>query len=1014
MTPLFPNDNEIITLMQGTTGDCYLLAALDCIFHLDKKGRNKVKSQFTETDDGVIVRIKHHAQSVGLEQKTKGSKYEYFFDPITNEDVFKISKENLKIIDQAVDGVQTNSLAVKILERLSAYYFVSDWDKAATNASIIAHNLDDRYSGSPTRFVGRLTDIDAYDTTNVEEIIKLKTINPRLPVYISIRYGDADASGVIHERHALRIKHIIPKHPDYQFVLVNPWNNRLEEPYSLDEMKKRKCRFSTYSLDKNEHAVTRALLHCPTAHGKYVFANPTLLNMLIEMQKKGFVLTPQKIAACIKLHQQMPYLQLLLNSIPAVKQEKMLIEIINAGGDQRQFIKWAITKFPNLAFIKVILEQSTDHQSMGSILTDLALSAKKGQSLHGVFSEPAFFKLVYDTAIQHKQTQLADTMERAEKEIELGLIHHLLQSKERYPTRNAGLRSLIYANIFTETMLKSVIRPELLLAYSVAHLITYGSVPAHLVEPITQCDASVVNKAFLKRLLDNLSCRNPRELFVGIKKISDLNPELAKTLFFLIAPKINTLFKVSYAQFAKEINLETNEFRNWFFTMPQPPGAPSEQELITLKEAAEMEHAQEVMAAYVQQIREFRVDFSHMTTPKEVEARRIALGDILHNLIDQADLRQAKIILGSDTQLVRELSSKLQEIQLTAEQHIKIYKLEQAEKIVESYRQRIQLIPVLFYDAITTKKIEDQQAALKAELENIVMDQPDLQQAERILGFSHRHPRITRAYSDKLERINFAAEQQINEMRIRELAEQQRLKLNRAKEVIRIFVQQIDSFVVPPNRGKNSQDIERQQRILVSQLENTVRNRPDLTQAALFLGHTDHQHPDIKRALQYKNEEIRREAERATLSQREVLVVLEQINFSQHLLTIERMARVLEEKVERHHENYVNAAQFARALHTKFLEEEECILTSNKPQQIRIEDFKNNCLIAIETALTVLEEHRGWKQFLADVASAILAILTVGMVNLATGRWRLFTPQTNSEKITKEVESVIQSISVGA
>ncbi|BCA93846.1 hypothetical protein TUM19329_02070 [Legionella antarctica] len=49
MTPLFPNDNEIITLMQGKTGDCYLLAALDCIFHLGDEGRNKVKPGLNET-----------------------------------------------------------------------------------------------------------------------------------------------------------------------------------------------------------------------------------------------------------------------------------------------------------------------------------------------------------------------------------------------------------------------------------------------------------------------------------------------------------------------------------------------------------------------------------------------------------------------------------------------------------------------------------------------------------------------------------------------------------------------------------------------------------------------------------------------------------------------------------------------------------------------------------------------------------------------------------------------------
>ncbi len=206
MTPLFPRDDVAITLSQGKTGDCYLLAALDCVFNLGKEGRDAIKSLFTETDDGVIVRIKRSKQSAFLKPEKMKGKYEYFHDTITDEDVFKISTEKLGEIDKTTIGAQTNSLAVKILERISSYYYVSDWNNDGILASVLAHNIALRHSDTSTTFVGTLLGIDAYDTRDLDQIIKLKTINPQLPVYISMSYGKPDIFGKFHGRHALRVE----------------------------------------------------------------------------------------------------------------------------------------------------------------------------------------------------------------------------------------------------------------------------------------------------------------------------------------------------------------------------------------------------------------------------------------------------------------------------------------------------------------------------------------------------------------------------------------------------------------------------------------------------------------------------------------------------------------------------------------------------------------------------------------------------------------------------------------
>ena len=177
-TPLFPPDNGPITIKQGPVGDCYLMAALDCIFCAEDAGYESVKSLFKSVRGGVEVRFKRTDQSVHLKKGRLRGKYEYVHDRVLNEDVFFLDAARLREIDSSLEGVVTNSLAVKIIERLSAYYYKAEWDDRAAigpggvrrPGSVYAHNIKDRHDGSSTTFVGKLVGIYAHDIVNIEGI----------------------------------------------------------------------------------------------------------------------------------------------------------------------------------------------------------------------------------------------------------------------------------------------------------------------------------------------------------------------------------------------------------------------------------------------------------------------------------------------------------------------------------------------------------------------------------------------------------------------------------------------------------------------------------------------------------------------------------------------------------------------------------------------------------------------------------------------------------------------------
>ncbi|KTD11057.1 thiol protease [Legionella gratiana] len=351
-TPLFPPNDGSITIKQGRGGDCYLLAAVDCLLNSGQGGYALLKSLFVEKAGGVEVRIKRTEQSKLLQMDKIHGKFIYYYDQMTNQDVFFLDRKRLDDIDRPGLGVVSNSLAIKILERLSSYYYVNHlWNPHDPSASVMAHNLPYRHLGYETAFVANLLGVSAQDYINIYDIVKLKTIAPQEPVYIALDWGDMDAYGQRHGAHALRVDKVIPNAHSpggYDVVLVNPWDNQKREIFNINDLIQRRSRFATFSINPYQPELTRALLSQDEHIGKAVFADPNLLNMLLKIREGSGALTPNVIINCVTLHEQLHFLPVFFNSLPIEQQAKVFSCILNFNGNMNAFLSSFLSVEPSL------------------------------------------------------------------------------------------------------------------------------------------------------------------------------------------------------------------------------------------------------------------------------------------------------------------------------------------------------------------------------------------------------------------------------------------------------------------------------------------------------------------------------------------------------------------------------------------------------------------------------------------------------------------------------------------
>lgn len=457
-TPLLPEDNQPVTIKQGTGGDCYILASLDCILQ-STAGRRKLRSMFTidPIDGSIIVRIKQipsiHGNLLANIPALEEKGYIYNSVRIDNVDYdeFTLPPRRIAEIDHPNAGSQTsdhsNSLIVKVFSRLSSYYYKAQLAGNDMTASIVAHNnLAARYPESPCQFVSDIVGIPVidykhkapplvddwnnYPVYNLDSVIRLKKLNPDLPIYIAMRYGQKDASGQLHSYHALRIKSIIfcPNRQDnsYDLELVNPWDNSKVEILEYRDIQNKNPNFAvfmaspleelTVMLDNMRNTVSGYGL------GKRVFGNPPLRKLLCSLKAicKN-TLTADKLPLIEILYNRFPQLGLFFDSLKETPEKadedddleninKRLIAnaILAANGNLDTFIDQLLTN--QTLQIKIAQAAIINNNALDDFI-DYILShgIYRAKLFHAILQAHGLLDALLDYMLKNKRFQLKIT-----------------------------------------------------------------------------------------------------------------------------------------------------------------------------------------------------------------------------------------------------------------------------------------------------------------------------------------------------------------------------------------------------------------------------------------------------------------------------------------------------------------------------------------------------------------------------------------------------------------------------
>ncbi|HAT8180624.1 TPA: hypothetical protein JA361_14500, partial [Legionella pneumophila] len=139
---------------------------------------------------------------------------------------------------------------------------------------------------------------------------------------------------------------------------------------------------------------------------------------------------------------------------------------VDTTGDKAKFTKHLITNVPRLDLIKTIFQNEPLEDKTENTIINLALEAKKKHSpARIVFEDLEFFTLIMNRAIHHKANVRGCTLEQAKKLIESKMINFYFDNLGTDSlTRNARLRELFAAKIFTKTSIEAWFATRLTLA----------------------------------------------------------------------------------------------------------------------------------------------------------------------------------------------------------------------------------------------------------------------------------------------------------------------------------------------------------------------------------------------------------------------------------------------------------------------------------------------------------------------------------------------------------------------
>lgn len=188
-----------------------------------------------------------------------------------------------------------------------------------------------------------------------------------------------------------------------------------------------------------------------------------------------------------------------------------------------------------------------------------------------------------------------------------------------------------------------------------------------------------------------------------------------------------------------------------------------------------------------------------------------------------------------------------------------------AIKVINGYVELIHSFRVLFNNGKTAETVEYECITQITELENLIKNKKDLITAQQTLGISHLHPDIIRALAEKADMIRQSAERQLQ-------------KLDKAGKIITAFIEQINSFPVIYD-ATSSHLIDEQRRTFIVQsalLEQRIRDSEELAQAQRVMGIVG-LHPSLEHAFANKIRMIRQASEEQNY-RHNIVPLMQQIN----------------------------------------------------------------------------------------------------------------------------------------
>lgn len=151
------------------------------------------------------------------------------------------------------------------------------------------------------------------------------------------------------------------------------------------------------------------------------------------------------------------------------------------------------------------------------------------------------------------------------------------------------------------------------------------------------------------------------------------------------------------------------------------------------------------------------------------------------------------------------------------------------------------------------------------------------------------------------------------------------------------------------------------------------------------------------------------------------LVVLIQTGFCNHREVMHDKIMEMQKKYDKGEHQYLDALKHAKDLYNDLLMHQIDYLISDASENDSINAFKNACDESITKAKKVLDVHRGWKEFLTEMLSLLVHIVTIAPLIIAcaqkitTGKtlnmFGLFPkPKTDSAKKVDGIASSLNSM----